>query len=147
VNHLAFREKVLVDTEKQLATTQLWERVAACKRLEELQAAQATGAQKVWDFLGQTHTALVPLGFSPPHFGEPVQEVSIALSLLDFVGAKMLKVEEVVGNQLEAEGHILVEKVAEHVLTCLWSRDPIISMDLVVLGPIAGTYEASSSSL
>jgi hypothetical protein len=90
---------------------------------------------------------LVPLGFSPLHFGEPVQEVSIAFSLLDFVGAKMLKVEEVVGNQLEAEGHVLVEKVAEHVLTCLWSRDPIISMDPVVLRPIAATYEAASSSL
>jgi hypothetical protein len=35
--------------------------------------------------------------------------------LLDFVGAKMLELEDVDANRLEAEGHILPEVVAEHV--------------------------------
>jgi hypothetical protein len=41
---------------------------------------------------------LVPLGFNPLCSGEPVQEVSTALPLLDSKGAKMLKVKEVMGE-------------------------------------------------
>jgi hypothetical protein len=98
------------------------------KRREELQAVQVAEAQKVWDFLGQTETTL-----------EPVQEVSTVLPLLDSAGAKMLKLEEVVYDQLEAKGRVLAEKVVEHVLTCFRSWDPIISLDPVVLRPVAGT--------
>jgi hypothetical protein len=60
----------------------------------------------------------VPLGFSLVRSEEPVQEVSTTLPLLDFAGAKMMKLEEVVCDQLEAEGHALGEQVTEHVLTC-----------------------------
>jgi hypothetical protein len=65
--------------------------------------------------------ALVPLGFSPIRFGEPTWEVSNVLPVLESAGAKMLRLEEIVGDQLEAEGCVLAEKVAEHVLTCFWS--------------------------
>jgi hypothetical protein len=92
--------------------------------VEELQAARAGEAQKVWDFLGQTGAALVPIGFSPLHARDPMEEVSAALPLLDSVGAKMLKLEEVVGGELEVEGCTLAKAVAEYVLTCFWSRDP-----------------------
>jgi hypothetical protein len=95
----------------------------ARSRLEELQAARAGEAQKVWDFLGQTEAALVPLGFSPLHAGDPVEDVSAALPLLDSIGAKMLKLEEVSGGQLEAEGRALAKAVVEYVLTYFWSRD------------------------
>jgi hypothetical protein len=47
-----------------------------------------------------------------------VEEVSTALPLLDSAGAKMLKLEEVIGGQLEEEGRALAEAMAEHVLTC-----------------------------
>jgi hypothetical protein len=40
-----------------------------------------------------------------------------------------------------------VERVAEHVLMCFQSRDPIVSLELVVLGPVAGIEEAMSSSV
>jgi hypothetical protein len=56
----------------------------------------------------------------------------------------MLKLEEVVYNQLEVEGHVLAEQVAEHVLPCFWSRDPAVSQETMMLGPIAGTAEAAS---
>jgi hypothetical protein len=72
----------------------------------------------VWDFLGQTETALVSLGFYPLRSGDPVQEVSTVLPLLDSAAAKMLSLEEVSDEWMEAEGHVLAEKVAEHVLTC-----------------------------
>jgi hypothetical protein len=61
-----------------------------------------------------------------------VEEVSTALPLLDSAGAKMLKLEEVIGGQLEAEGRALAEAMAEHVLTCFWSWDPQISLETVV---------------
>jgi hypothetical protein len=45
------------------------------------------------------------------------------LPLLDTAGAKMLKLEEVIGDQLELEGRALSEMVVKHVLTCFHSRD------------------------
>jgi hypothetical protein len=104
-------------------------------------------AQKVWDFLSQTETTLVPHSLSLLRSGELVQEVSTMLPLLDSIGAKMLKLEEIVSVQLEAEGHILAEKVVEHVLTCFWNRDPIVSLDPVVLRLVVGTEEAASSGV
>jgi hypothetical protein len=85
----------------------------------------------------------VPLDFISLCYGEPVHEVSTALLLLDSTWVKMLKLEEVVCDQLEVEGHVLAEKV----LTCFQSRDPFISLDSVVLGPAVGTEEATSSGV
>jgi hypothetical protein len=51
----------------------------------------------------------------------------------------MLKLEEVIGGQLMAEGRTLVKVVAEYVLTCFRSRDPQFSLDLVVQGSIVET--------
>jgi hypothetical protein len=89
----------------------------------------------------------VPLGFIPLRSGVPVHEVSTTLPLVDSVGAKMLKLEEVICDQLEAEGHVLAEKVAEHVLTSFWSRDPVVSLDPMMPGPVVGTEEADSSGI
>jgi hypothetical protein len=60
-----------------------------CRKMKELQTAPVAGAQKVWDFLGQTETTLMPLGFSPLCSGEPVREVSIVLPMLESASAKM----------------------------------------------------------
>jgi hypothetical protein len=73
--------------------------------------------QKVWDFLGQTEAALVPLSFNPLCTGDLVEEINVVLPLLDSARAKMLKLEEVSSGQLEAEGCALTEAVVEHVLT------------------------------
>jgi hypothetical protein len=90
----------------------------------ELQAALEGEAQKVWDLLGKTEAALVPLSFSPLRRRDPVEGVSATLLLLVSVGGKMLKLEGVGGGQLEVEGHALAKVVAENVLTCFRSRDP-----------------------
>jgi hypothetical protein len=111
--------------------------------VEELQAAQAVNVQKVWDFLGQTKMALLPLSFNPVHSGEPAREVSNVLPVLDSVGAKMLTLEEVISEQLEAEGHVLVE----HVLTCFRSRDPKPYLELVMQGPIIEAEEMARASI
>jgi hypothetical protein len=89
----------------------------------------------------------VPPGFSPLRAEDPVEEVSTALLLLDSIGTKMLKLEEVDGGQLEAEGRALAKAVVEYVLTCIWSRDPQISLEPVVQGPVAETAEAARASV
>jgi hypothetical protein len=66
----------------------------------------------------------VPFGFSPLWSEVPAQEVSTMLPLLDSAGIKMSELEDVVGSRLEAEGCILTEAVAEHVLMCFCSQDP-----------------------
>jgi hypothetical protein len=67
--------------------------------------------------------------------------------LLDSVGAKMLKLEEVVGGQLEAEGCAMVETVAEHVLICFWSRDLRFSLETVAQGPVVETEEGARAGI
>jgi hypothetical protein len=66
----------------------------------------------------------VPFGFSPLWSRVPTQEVSAELPLLDSAGAKMSELEDVVASRLEAEGRILAEAVAEHMLLCFHSHDP-----------------------
>jgi hypothetical protein len=63
----------------------------------------------------------VTLGFSHLHLDDLMEEVNVVLPLLASVGLKMLKLDEVIGSQLEAEGRVLAEVVAEHVLMRFWS--------------------------
>jgi hypothetical protein len=90
---------------------------------------------------------LVPLIFSPLHAEDPVEEVNSALALLDSIGAKMLKLEEVIGGQLEAVGHTLATLVAEYVLSFFWHQDPQISLEPVVQGPIMEMVEATHDGI
>jgi hypothetical protein len=85
----------LAAREKQLAEREVQELTATCKVVEEVQATHAAEAQKVWDFLGHTETALVPLVFSPIRSGGPAQEMSQVLPALDSAGARILTLEEV----------------------------------------------------
>jgi hypothetical protein len=118
-----------------------------CRKMEELQTAPVAGAQKVWDFLGQTETTLMPLGFSPLCSGEPVREVSIVLPMLESTSAKMQSLEKVVSEQLEAEGHVLAKKVAKHMLMCFRRWDPNVSLEPVVQGPTVETEEATRDNV
>jgi hypothetical protein len=55
----------------------------------------------------------------------------------------MLELEDVIANRLEAEGRILAEAVAEHMLLCLLIQDPQVSLELVVQGPAEQIPEAT----
>jgi hypothetical protein len=59
----------------------------------------------------------------------------------------MLKLEEVISGQVEVEGCALVKVMAEYVLTCFWNRDPQISLEPVVQGPITETTEAAHADV
>jgi hypothetical protein len=123
------------------------ELAAAQKRSEDLQAVRVGEAQKVWDFLGQAESALVPFGFSPLRSEVPVQEVSAELLLLDYAGAKMSELEDVIAIQLEAKGLILAEAVAEDVLLFFHNHDPQVSIEPVVQGPAKEVQEAAQVSV
>jgi hypothetical protein len=110
---------------------------------EDLQVVRVGEVQKVWNFLGQAESALVPFGFSPLWSGVPVQEVSIELPLLDSTGVKMSEREDVIDSRLEAEGRILAEAVAEHVLLCFHGQDPQVSLEPVVQGHTEEVQEAA----
>jgi hypothetical protein len=62
---------------------------------------------------------------------------------LDSVGRKISQLEEAVGSRLEEEGHTLAQVVADHVLMCFRNRDPSISLEPMVQGPIEGSAEAA----
>jgi hypothetical protein len=55
----------------------------------------------------------------------------------------MSDLKDVVSGRLEAEGHILVEVVAEHMLMCFHSQDPQVSLEPVVPGPVEEVPEAA----
>jgi hypothetical protein len=59
----------------------------------------------------------------------------------------MLKLEEVDGGQLEAEGRALAKAVVDYVLTWFRSRDPQISLEPVVQGPITKMEEAARADI
>jgi hypothetical protein len=89
----------------------------------------------------------VPLNFSPLRLRDPMEEVSVVRSLLDSVGAKMLKLEEIIGGQLEAEGRVLAEAMAEHMLMCFQSWDPQASLEPMVQGPVMKDEEAARADV
>ena len=74
------------------------------------------------------------------HDGRPVARSS--LLTLPSVG-----LEPVLAGQLEAEGRELIRMVAEHILTCLRSHDPTISLAPVIDGPVAETEAAARDSV
>jgi hypothetical protein len=88
-NTVDTRAAEVANRERRLVEQQMQELAAAQKRLEDLQAIRVHKAQKVWDFLGQAESALVPFGFSPLRSRVLVQEVSTELPLLDSTGAKV----------------------------------------------------------
>jgi hypothetical protein len=70
-------------------------------------------------------------------------EAGVVLPLLDSAGRKISQLEEVVGSRLEEEGHALAQTVTDHVLMCFQSRDPTISLEPAVQGPVEGSAEAT----
>jgi hypothetical protein len=85
----------------------------------------------------------VSFGFSPIRGGDAAPEAGVVLPLLDSAGRKISQLQEAVDSHLEEEGRALAQAVADHVLMCFRSRDPSISLEPVVQGPIEGSVEAT----
>jgi hypothetical protein len=120
------------------------ELAVAQKGLEDPQASRAREAQRIWSFLGQADAALASFSFSPVRSGDMAPEAGVVLPLLDSTGRKISQLEEAISNRLEEEeGRALAQAVANHVLMSLQSRDPSISLEPAVQGPIEGSAEAA----
>ena len=105
------------------------------------------GAQRIADFASEASLALVPLRMSPIQVVEPPASIADALPVLNSASDRLRRLEPVLAGQLEAEGRELIRMVAEHILICLRSRDPAISLALVVDGPVAETKAVARDSV
>jgi hypothetical protein len=76
------QEARLVARERQLAERQMQELAVARKGLEDLQAARAGDAQRVWSFLGQADVVLASFGFSPIRTGGASPKGGVAVPSL-----------------------------------------------------------------
>ena len=101
------------------------------------------GAQRIVDWASEASLALVPLGMSPIQVAEPPASIADALPVLNSASDRLRCLELILAGQLEAEGRELIRMVAEHILTCLRSHDPTISLAPVLDGPMA-EMEASA---
>jgi len=69
---------------------------------------------------------------SPIQVAEPPASIADALPVLNSASDRFRRLEPILAGQLEAEGRELIRMVAEHILTCLRSHDPAISLAPVV---------------
>jgi hypothetical protein len=123
------------------------ELVVAQKGLEDLWASRAGDGERVWSFLGQADAALASFGFSPIQGGDAAPEAGVVLPLLDSTGRKISQLEEAISSRLEEEGRALAQVVADHMLICFQSRDPSISLEPAVQGPIERSVEATRDGI
>jgi hypothetical protein len=130
--------KAALDTRVQEAV-----REAVRKHQED----QRVEAQRIADWATEASLALVPLGLSPIQVAEPPASIADALPVLSSASDRLQRLGPVLAGQLETEGRELIRLVAEHILTCLRSHDPTISLAPVVDGPVAETEAAARDSV
>jgi hypothetical protein len=113
------------------------------KTLDDLQAEQRAGAQRIAASASEASTTLVPLGMSPiPALVRPAS-ISDTLPILDSAADRLRRLDQVLGARLEAEGARLCRSAIEYVLTCFRSHDPTVSLGPVIAGPVADTEDTS----
>jgi DNA repair exonuclease SbcCD ATPase subunit len=148
-DEVAALKKRALEAEESLATAKqeedaLKERVRVA---EEALAAernlQHSGARRIADWASEASLALVPFGFAPIQVEAPPSSVADALPVLDSATERLGHLGEVLSARLEAEGQELSRVVAEHILVCLRSHDPTISLAPIVEGPVPETEEAA----
>ena len=90
---------------------------------------------------------MVPLGMSPIQVAELPASIADALPVLNSASDRLRRLEPILAGQLEAEGRELIRMVAEHILTCLRSHDPTLSLAPIVDGPVAETEATARESM
>ena len=76
----------------------------------------------------------MPLGMSPIQVAEPPASIADAIPVLSSASDRLRRLE-------------LIRMVAKHILTCLRSHDPAISLAPVVDGPVAETEAFARESV
>jgi hypothetical protein len=113
------------------------------KTLEDLRAKHRAGVQRIAAWAGEASTTLVPLGVSPIPVSELPTSISDALPVLDSAADRLRHLDQILGAHLEAEGGRLYRAVIEYILTCFQSNDPAISLEPVIVGPVADTEDTA----
>ena len=135
------------EVEKAKAALHTRVQEAVQEAVQKLQEDQLRGAQRIVDWASEASLALVPLGMSPIQVAELPASIADALPVLNSSSDRLWRLEPILAGQLEAEGRELIRMVAEHILTCLRSHDPAISLAPVVDGPVAETEAAARESV
>jgi hypothetical protein len=117
------------------------------KTLEDLQAEQRAGVQRIAAWADEASTALVPLGVSPISVSESPTSIFDALPVLDSAADRLRCLDQILGARLEAEGGRLCRAVIEYIMTCFRSHDPTISLEPVIAGPVADTEDAAREAV
>jgi hypothetical protein len=73
--------------------------------------------------------------------------ISDALPVLDSATDRLRHLDQILGSRLEAEGSRLCRAVIEYILTCFRSHDPTISLEPVLVGPVADTEDAAQEAV
>jgi hypothetical protein len=89
----------------------------------------------------------VPLGVSPIPVSKQSVSISDVLPVLDSTVDRLRRLDHILGARLEAEGSKLCRAIIEYILTCFRSRDPAISLEPVIAGPVADTEDAAWGSV
>ena len=139
----ARKEASLQEKARQLEAAQAALDAQVQEAVRKLQEDQLRGAQRIVDWASEASSALVPLGMSPIQVTEPPASIADARPVLNSASDRIRRLEPILAGHLEAEGRELIRMVAEHIMTCLRSHDPTISLAPVVDGPMAET-EASA---
>jgi hypothetical protein len=117
------------------------------KTLEDLQAEQRAGVQRIAAWADEASTALVPLGVSPISVSESPTSIFDALPVLDSAADRLRCLDQILGARLEAEGGRLCRAVIEYIMTCFRSHDPTISLEPVIAGPVVDTEDAAREAV
>jgi hypothetical protein len=80
---------------------------------------------------------------SPIPVSELPASISDSLPVLDSIADRLRCLDQILGARLEAEGGKLCRAVIEYILTCFWSHNLAISLELVIAGPVAATEDAA----
>jgi hypothetical protein len=120
---------------------------ATRKALEDLQAEHRAGVQRIAAWTDEASTALVPLGVSPILVSELPASIFDALPVLDSTANRLRRLDQILGARLEAKGGKLCQAVIEYILTCFRSHDPAISLEPVIVGPMADTEDAAREGI
>jgi DNA repair exonuclease SbcCD ATPase subunit len=153
-HELEAKERALEEQVRQLEAAQAAQAAsgpqaveAMKKTLEDLQAEQRAGVQRIAAWAGEASMTLVPLGVSPIPVSQPPTSISDALSVLDSAADRLRRLDQILGSRLEAKSDRLCRAVVEYNLTCFRSHDPAISLEPVIAGPVADTEDAAQEGI
>jgi hypothetical protein len=90
---------------------------------------------------------VVPLGVSPIPVSKQSASISDALPVLDSAADRLRRLDQILGARLETEGSRLCRAIIEYILTCFQSHDPDITLEPVIVGPVADAEDAARGSI